>query len=370
MDSARGVARVRFGIRWLWTRLRRSVLRVLDDYGFDDRVAAAAASFAGTVGRVTRIDRGVYQVIAESGTVRASLSGGLKDAPEPEDRPAIGDWVVLVDGVVEIVLERRSAFRRGDADRLQAQVVAANIDVVFVVHAADEDPNLRRLERELALAFDSGAQPVVLVTKADVTPSIDQHLEAVAQSAAGVDVLATSVIDGRGIDRLAAYVTQGSTVAFIGKSGVGKSSLVNALLGEDAQAIGAVRDSDGRGRHTTSHRELFVLPGGGVLIDTPGLRSIGMWQSDDGIALAFADVEALSAGCRFSDCSHEHEPDCAVRAAVDRGELDGARVGNYRAMLSELDDLDRQSELRSRLERKRHAKILSKAVRAMPRKPS
>jgi ribosome biogenesis GTPase / thiamine phosphate phosphatase len=342
---------------------------VLSDYGFDERVAASAASVAGEVGRVTRIDRGVYQVVTERGVVRASLAGGLKDAPEPEDRPAIGDWVVMVDEVVEVVLARRSAFRRGDADRLQAQVVAANIDVVFVVHAADEEPNLRRLERELALAFDSGAQPVVVVTKADVAASIGEHLDEFAGSAAGVDVLATSVFDGRGLDALRAYATAGSTVAFIGKSGVGKSSLVNALLGESAQAVGAVRESDGRGRHTTTHRELFVLPGGGVLIDTPGLRSIGMWQSDDGIALAFADVESLASGCRFADCSHEHEPGCAVRDAVDRGDLDEARVANYRSMLAELDDLDRQSELRSRLERKRHAKILSKAVRAMPRKP-
>jgi ribosome biogenesis GTPase len=293
----------------------------------------------------------------------------LKDAPEPEDRPAIGDWVVIVDDVVEVVLERRSAFRRGDADRLQAQVVAANVDVVFVVHAADEEPNLRRLERELALAFDSGARPVVVVTKADVVAAIDEHLDEFAASAIGVDLLATSVVDGRGLETLKNYATAGTTVAFIGKSGVGKSSLVNALLGEAAQAVGAVRESDGRGRHTTTHRELFVLPGGGVLVDTPGLRSIGMWQSDDGIALAFADVEALASDCRFSDCSHVHEPGCAVRSAIDRGELDEARVANYRAMLAELDDLDRQSELRSRLERKRHAKILSKAVRSMPRKP-
>ncbi len=344
-------------------------MSVLRDYGFDERVSADAASVAGEVGRVTRIDRGVYQVVTEHGVVRASLAGGLKDAPEPEDRPAIGDWVVIVDDVVEVVLERRSAFRRGDADRLQAQVVAANVDVVFVVHAADEEPNLRRLERELALAFDSGARPVVVVTKVDVVAAIDEHLDEFARSAAGVDVLATSVVDGRGLDTLRSYATAGSTVAFIGKSGVGKSSLVNALLGEAAQVVGAVRESDGRGRHTTSHRELFVLPGGGVLIDTPGLRSIGMWQSDDGIALAFADVESLASGCRFRDCSHEHEPGCAVRSAVERGELDDARVANYRAMLAELDDLDRQSELRSRLERKRHAKILSKAVRSMPRKP-
>ncbi len=343
---------------------------MLEQYGIDPGVRDEAARHRGTVGRVTRIDRGAYHVVTDVGSVVASLAGGLKDAPEPEDRPAIGDWVVLGDDVVEVILARRSAFRRGDADRLQAQVVAANVDVVFIVHAADEPANVRRLERELSLAFDSGAEPVVLLTKVDLCePSgFDEVVADFRRVAPDVEIVATSAVDHRGLDAIEALACR-RTVAFVGKSGVGKSSLVNELLGDATQAVGDVRASDGRGRHTTTHREMFMLPGGGVVIDTPGLRSIGMWQNDEGIARVFADIEAIAAQCRFRDCIHEHEPGCAVQAAVEAGSLDPARVANHRAMLSELDDLDRESQLRSRLEKKRHAKILSKAVRSFDRKP-
>ncbi len=343
---------------------------MLEQYGINPSVREEAAQYRGTLGRVTRIDRGAYHVVTDTGSVVASLAGGLKDAPEPEDRPAIGDWVVLVDDVVEIILARRSAFRRGDADRLQAQVVAANVDVVFIVHAADEPANVRRLERELSLAFDSGAEPVVLLTKVDLCDpgDLDDRIEEFRSVARDVEIVGTSAVDRLGLDVIEAFARR-RTVAFVGKSGVGKSSLVNELLGDATQAVGDVRASDGRGRHTTTHREMFVLPGEGVVIDTPGLRSIGMWQNDEGIARVFADIEALAAECRFRDCTHEHEPGCAVQAAVGAGSLDPARVANHRAMLSELDDLDRESQLRSRLEKKRHAKILSKAVRSMDRKP-
>jgi ribosome biogenesis GTPase len=345
----------------------------LDAYGLDDRVRALAAEGGSdaTLGRVTRIDRGFYSVITQRDTRRASLSGELKDAPEPEDRPAIGDWVLLGgDGVLEVVLDRRSAFRRGDAERLRAQVVAANIDVAFVVHASNDEPNLRRLERELALAWESGAIPVVVLTKADECASPDDVAERVTTGVRGVDVVITSAYQRVGLDALVEFARPNRTVAFIGASGVGKSSLVNALVDDDVQDVAAVRESDGRGRHTTTHRELFLLPGGGVLIDTPGLRTIGMWQSDEGISKVFADIEELASRCRFSDCTHSIEPGCAVRIAIDAGALDEARVKNYRSMLAELDALDRASEVRARLDKKRHAKMLSKAVRSMPqRKP-
>jgi ribosome biogenesis GTPase len=346
---------------------------VLDRYGLDDRVRAVAFESGAdlTLGRVTRIDRGVYTVVTENDTRRASLTGSLKDALEPEDRPAIGDWVLLgAEDVLEVVLDRGSAFRRGDSERLRAQVVAANIDVVFVVHAANDDPNLRRIERELALAWESGAVPVVVLTKSDECDAPESIKSRVSATALGVDVVVTSAYELVGLDALAEYARPNRTVAFIGASGVGKSSLVNALVDEAVQEVGAVRESDGRGRHVTTHRELFLLPGGGVLIDTPGLRSIGMWQSDDGIAKVFADVEELASGCRFSDCSHTIEPGCAVQVAVAAGEIDAARVQNYRSMLAELDTLDRESEIRSRLEKKRQPNVFSKAVRATkPRKP-
>jgi ribosome biogenesis GTPase len=352
---------------------------VLSDYGLDDRVRALASEAVGSctngtadipeLGRVARIDRGSYTVVTETATRRVPLSTPLRETPEPEMRPAIGDWVLVIDDTVGAVLDRRSAFRRGDAERLQAQVVAANVDTVFVVHD-NADVNARRLERELALAWESGALPVIVLTKSDLVDDPAAGIDAATAAAPGLDVVVTSAVTGLGIETLATFARPARTVAFIGASGVGKSSLVNALLGQDAQAIGAVRDSDGRGRHTTSHRELFLLPGGGVLVDTPGLRTIGMWQSDDGIARVFPDIEALAGGCRFRDCAHDREPDCAVRAAVDAGTLDPARLRNYREMLAELDHLDRESEVRARLERKRHAKILSRAIRNLPKRPT
>lgn len=361
-----------------------SVASVLSDYGLDDRVRALAAEAIGVgeggsgegdtsssaeLGRVARIDRGVYAVVTDSVMVRVALSSQLKETPEPEMRPAIGDWVLVVDDSVVAVLDRRSAFRRGDAERVQAQVVAANVDTVFVVHDS-ADLNVRRLERELALAWESGALPVIVLTKSDLVDDPGASAAAAAAAAPGLDVVVTSAFTGLGIDELAAFARPARTVAFIGASGVGKSSLVNVLLGEETQAIGAVRASDGRGRHTTSHRELFLLPGGGVMVDTPGLRSIGMWQSDDGIARVFPDIATLAEDCRFRDCAHDREPDCAVQAAVEAGTLDAGRLRNYREMLAELDHLDRESEVRSRLEKKRHSKILSRAIRNLPKRPT
>lgn len=324
----------------------------LEEYGWDDRVAVLARDADGAVGRVTRIDRGAYNVVTESGEGPATISGELADARDPTERPAIGDWVVLSDDdVVTAVLPRWSAFVRGDIARLQSQVVAANVDVVFVVHGADLEPNPRRLERELVLAWQSGAQPVLVVNKADVGDA-DAVVAALAPNAPNVDVVVTSAPDGRGVDALAAYGSDSSgasgaghrTLAFIGASGVGKSTLVNALLGREAQATGEIRARDGRGRHTTVARALFCLPGGGVLIDTPGLRSVGLWRSDEALALAFSDIEELARQCRFSDCTHDHEPDCAVR-----GVIDAERLASWRRLHHELDRLDEEAEARSRV---------------------
>jgi ribosome biogenesis GTPase len=326
---------------------------VLDTYGWDARVAALAADVASdaVVGRVVRIDRGVYSVATELGVRATSVSGALKDARDPVARPTIGDWVVLdaAAEVVETVLPRWSVFLRGDLDRLQAQAVAADVDVVFVVHTATLEPNLRRLERELVLAHQSGARPVVVLSKVDLCPDPAAAGALVAPCAPGVDVVLTSARTGDGVDAIGAYGHGGRTLACIGASGVGKSTLVNALLGAEVQATGAIRDFDGKGRHTTSARSLHPLPGGGVLIDTPGLRSVGMWRSDEGLAAAFADIEALAQDCRFSDCTHDHEPGCAVLAAVSAGALDAERVANLRTLQGELDRLDDEAEARRRV---------------------
>ena len=310
-----------------------------------EAAAAAAAEHPGRPGRVTRVDRGMVSVLTESGPVRAATGA---------DPLATGDWVLVADGdessVVVAVLPRHSAFVRGDpmdGTARNAQVVAANIDTVFVTQSFDNGPNVRRLERELVLAFESGAQPVIVLTKADLAAApID--LTPVTRSAAGAPVIVTSAVSGTGIEALRAYTGSGRTVALIGASGVGKSTLVNSLVGADVRATGAVRASDQRGRHTTTSRELVLLPDGGVLVDTPGLRALTLWVADDGLRRAFADIEARALECRFHDCAHDQEPDCAVQLAVERGEIDAARVWHYRDLDAELDRVARQERDRAR----------------------
>ncbi len=317
------------------------------DYGWDESIGAGVDADDARVGRITRIDRGVYLVVTGDGEQPMSLAGELKDRKDPIDRPTIGDWVAVDahDDVITALLARRSEFLRGDIDRMQAQVVAANIDVVFVVHAGDAEPNARRLERELVLAWQSGAVPVLVINKADLAvDGAEAARRVLTPSAPHVDVVVTSARTDLGIDQLAAYGRPHRTLAFIGASGVGKSTLVNALLGSEVQATKATRETDGRGRHTTVARALFVLPGGGVLVDTPGLRSVGLWRSDEGLALAFADIEELARQCRFSDCTHDHEPGCAVR-----GVIDAERLAHWRRLADELDRLDDEAEARGRV---------------------
>jgi ribosome biogenesis GTPase len=326
-----------------------SDLAALVPIGWNERLAdaamAAAVQHPGEPGRVSRVDRGLVSVLTAAGTVRAAMGSDLV---------ATGDWVLVGEGdetaVVATVLPRHSAFVRGDpmdGTARSAQVVATNIDVVFVTQSFDNGPNVRRLERELVLAFESGAEPVIVLTKADLAvPPI--NVSAVERSASGAPVIVTSAVSGVGVDDLRRYVSLGRTVALIGASGAGKSTLVNCLMGADVRATGAVRARDQRGRHTTTSRELVVLPDGGVLVDTPGLRAVTLWVADEGLRRAFADVELLALACRFHDCAHDREPDCAVRLAVDRGEIDAARVAHYRDLDAELDRVARQERDRAR----------------------
>jgi ribosome biogenesis GTPase len=323
--------------------------------GWNDRlVALAAAEELPTArpGRVSRVDRGLVTVLTEAGAERAVPAAGPV---------ATGDWVLVDerdDGLaVERILPRHSAFVRGDpmeGQGVDAQVLAANIDTVFVVHSLNNGPNLRRLERELVLVYESGAMPVLVCTKADLAPEMVEDVEeAVAPVAPGLDIVITSAVTGAGIDDLHRYTGPGTTVALIGASGVGKSTLVNVLVGEEVQETGDVRAGDQRGRHTTTARELIPLPDGGVLIDTPGLRAVLLWDADEGLSRAFADIEALAAECRFRDCAHQSEPGCAVRAAVERGDLDADRLDHYLR-------LDRELDVTAR---RREARIMSRAVR-------
>lgn len=308
--------------------------------------------------RVTLQGRDVWRVHDGEREHSVGVRGRLR--LEPHALPVAGDWVLLGEGadVVERVLPRRTALVRKEAGvRTEEQVVAANVDVVLVCAPA-HSLNARRLERELTIVWESGAVPVVVVTKSDLLGGdVADTLDEVRGIAIGVDVLAVSSYDGDGLDDMRALMPPGVTAAVIGPSGAGKSTLVNALVGEQVLATTAVR-SDNRGVHTTSARHLVPLPGGGLVLDTPGMRELALWADEDALDATFVDVDALAAYCRFSDCSHHAEPGCAVLAAVDSGELDEARLESWRKLQRELAHLARKQDARlASEERKRWAKL-------------
>jgi ribosome biogenesis GTPase len=329
-----------------------------------------------TLARVIRADKGSALVASPSGVHRAKPSTALlKAARDPADLPAVGDWVVVyapqnIDvPLIQAVLERATAITRRDPGKGSVvQVLAANVDTVFLVHPIDGAPNLRRIERELSLVWDSGAKPVIVLTKADVSAEPDAARDAVEAVAVGADVLVTSAVQGLGVESLRQYVAGDRTAVLLGPSGAGKSTLINALLGEDRQATREVRTSDRRGRHTTVARELIQLPGGGILIDTPGLRALALTGSESGIATAFPDIEEAARGCRFRDCTHKHEPGCAVQAAVESGALPADRLGSYHKLVREAEVAARKSDARLRVEEERKWKIIRKAARELYKK--
>lgn len=305
--------------------------------GWDATWAAEAARVDAPAdarpGRVARVDRGWASVLVGAATERVRLAG---------HNVVTGDWVLFGRGGIAALLSRRSAFVRGDAGDSRTRkphIVAANVDLVFVVQSVTNGPNVRRLERELVLTFESGAAPVTVLSKADLldTDAVERARELAASAAVDVEVVVTSVVDGRGLERLRALAHDGRTVALIGASGVGKSRLVNALVGDAVQAVGEVREGDQRGRHTTTARELVELPGGGWLVDTPGLRSVALWDAEYGLQRVFSDIDDLAARCKFANCSHNTEPGCAVRAALEDGTLDPARLDHLRRLEEELD---------------------------------
>ena len=298
-------------------------------YSRAGRRSSSPTPARGRLARVVRSDRGSALIATPAGVVRAKPSARLLKTPAaPADLPAVGDWVAVLAPddldvpLIEAVLERASAITRGDPGKTSdLQVLAANIDTVFVVHPIAEPPNLRRIERELSLAWDSGAVPVVVLTKADLSADPEAARAAVESVALGVDVLVTNALAGDGVEPLLGYISGHRTAVLIGPSGAGKSTLINALLGEQRQATREVRVSDGRGRHTTVTRELIQMPGGGVLIDTPGLRALGPDRIGGGHLLGLPGHRERPRSCRFRDCTHTDEPGCAVAAAVESGTL-------------------------------------------------
>ncbi|MBN1094194.1 ribosome small subunit-dependent GTPase A [Blastococcus sp. TML/M2B] len=330
------------------------------------RAELAAQLPAGTApGRVARVDRSLLAVLTADGERRVHPGSGLY-ADAALGGPAVGDWVALRDDLAVAVLPRRSAFTRTVAGRTSAaQVVAANLDLVLVVDALAGPSRLRRVERYLAVAWSSGATPVVVLTKADLSDDVAAAVAEVSEDALGVDVLAVSALTGEGLDALGALLGPGVTAAMAGPSGVGKSSLANALAGRELAATREIRD-DGRGRHTTTARELHLLPGGGLLVDTPGMRELGLYDDADGVAAAYADVAELAAECRFRDCAHRTEPGCAVAAAIADGRLDPARFAGWRKLRAEAHRQLLRVDARARAEERARVRALHRSMRDQP----
>ena len=341
--------------------------------GWTPRLAEAFAPHAaeGLIpARVALEHTHIYRVFTESGEWLARVSGRLRHrAAVRVDFPAVGDWVAIeppaegADARIRAVLPRFSRFsRRAAGDPTEEQIVAANIDTVFLVSGLDGDFNPRRIERYLVVAWDSGATPVIVLNKVDLVEDLDAVLAVVQSVAGGVDVHAVSCRRPESLDVLRRYLGHGRTGALLGSSGVGKSSIVNQLIGREMLRTREVRASDSRGRHVSTARQLVMLPGQGVLIDTPGMRELQLWESGDAVGGTFADIEEHAAGCRFRDCQHRTEPGCAVRAAVEAGEIPALRLESFHKLAGEQAYQARQQDERALIEEKRRGKIGAKAL--------
>jgi len=331
----------------------------LTELGWNDEFAAAYEPWRSKAhvhpGRVAIEFNQIFRIYIEDGELDAVTAGRLKHrARGRAELPAVGDWVALRKrpeedlGVIMAVLPRRSAFTRRAAGEVTGeQVVAANVDVVFVVMGLDRDYNVRRLERYLVMARESGASPVILLTKPDLCSDLAAHLREVTSLAGDIVVHVVNPKRGEGLEQLQGDLGAGTTATLLGSSGVGKSTLINRLVGADVLRTREVRASDSRGRHTTTHRELVVLPGGGLVIDTPGMRELQLWDAGDSVRETFDEIEALAPGCHFTDCRHRDEPRCAVKAAVAEGKVAAGRLESYIKVQEELATLARQQEERA-----------------------
>jgi ribosome biogenesis GTPase len=346
----------------------------LSALGWDDAWAAHFAPHAArglAPARVTLEHQHIYRVQTADEDQLAQVSGGVRHrAAGRHEFPAVGDWVAIKAAapghraVIQAVLPRRSKFSRKVAgDTTVEQVVAANIDTVFIVMGLDGDYSVRRIERYLITAWDGGASPVVVLNKTDVCPDVAAAVAGVQDVASGVAVVAVSTRHDPDLAALDPYLSPGRTVALLGSSGVGKSTIVNRLAGQDLQRTREVREDDQRGRHTTTHRQLIALPGGALLIDTPGMRELQLWDGTSGVGAVFEDVEALAPGCRFGDCLHDTEPGCAVKRAVEEGTLDASRLASYRELQRERRYQAARVDEKAAQDRKRHERTIGKLQR-------
>lgn len=313
--------------------------------------------------RVAREHKDRYTVYGQHGELVSEASGKLRhQANSRADFPAVGDWVVVAvrseerRATIHALLPRKSSFSRkavlsgGMPDtggKTDEQVLAANVDTVFLVSGLDGDYNPRRMERYLSVAWDSGAEPVILLNKSDLCANVEEYVEEAESCAFGVPIHPLSAVKNEGTEGLSEYLGVGKTAVFLGSSGVGKSTLINSLLGIERLKVGAVREYDGKGRHTTAGREMILLPTGGVVIDTPGMRELSVWDDDEGLKRTFDDIEQLAARCRFRDCKHESEPGCAVKQALEQGTLDSGRYKNYLKLQKELAHLAMRRDART-----------------------
>ncbi|PSR18237.1 ribosome small subunit-dependent GTPase A [filamentous cyanobacterium CCP3] len=338
-----------------------------------DRAFAPWAEAGFEAGRVALEQRGAYQLLTPTGELSAEVTGQFCHQAESEQAfPAVGDWVAFHRGdpaTIHAVLPRHSAFvRKVAGGKTEGQVVAANVDTVFLVTGLDGDFNLRRIERYLVAAWESRANPVIVLNKADTCDDLGDRLAQVESIAIGVPIHAVSAATGAGLEQLIPYLGLGQTVALIGSSGVGKSTLTNHFLGIQHQATQAVRADDSRGRHTTTGRHLLPLPSGALLIDTPGMRELQLWTTSAGLEATFADIEALAADCRFRDCRHQGEPGCAVEEAIAAGDLECDRLHSYHKLQREQQWIEQRQDARASLNSKRRWKTIHKAMRDRPKR--
>ncbi|GAB6097022.1 ribosome small subunit-dependent GTPase A [Desulfatiferula olefinivorans] len=346
-------------------------LSLLSSMGWNDHFETQIKRFAGEnliPARVIGVHKNHFRTSDGKTECLATAAGKLLHDPAGL-YPVTGDWVLMKDSLISTVLVRKNVLSRGasgtrgrqDSHPQKQQILAANLDTVFIVCGLDRDFNLRRIERYLTLVYNGGLNPVIILTKADLHPHPASCAFEVETIAFGVPVHLMSAEDESGLAALAPYLSQGLTTTLIGSSGAGKSTLINRLFGKTVQRAGAVSESLGKGKHTTTSRDLFVLPQGGMVIDNPGIREIAFWDDETGVDSAFPDIEKLGMGCRFADCSHTHEPGCRVLEAVERGELPLSRLENYRKMKRELDYLaDRRQKSAGRVEKERWKDIAVK----------
>ena len=346
----------------------------LEVLGWNDFFAQnwkAHAPHALQPGRVVEEQKEAYRVVGESGELSAEITGRLRyEASERSDFPAVGDWVAMdsfpAEGrafIHQILPRRTKLSRKAAGARTVEQILVANVDVAFVVMSLNADFNLRRLERYIGAIWQGGAQPVVLLSKADLCTDREAIATEMTKAPPGVNAHLLSAHTGEGLETLEPYIGTGRTVVLLGSSGVGKSTIINRLLGSETQKTLEIRSTDDRGRHATTHRRLFLMPSGGVLIDTPGMREFEPWDAEKGVENAFDDIAALSASCRFRDCSHETEPGCAVLGAIAGGTLDSERIANYRKLKRELQFQERRRDAAAQAEHKKLWKQMHRALK-------